>query len=541
MGSDYECTLPAAMPESHYWRTSHYTNQDMTDLLDRPGMIPLDIRHEPGFKFGFWSQEHTRPVVPFISPDRCDAYYPSHYWRPAAMHPNKASSTSSIEAGSPALSAATTALIQAEHPPPDLDRHHQTYHSSCEGTHGSHDVASPYESPIRSGVSWPSFGGANPGITLQEIQHQPDLCSDDHAYPTPNPSEPSPSYPYPYPSQISMSPGAVEEPPPTDIALPALSEDDGTHDSASDDGHDSPADASGAPPSTPRPRRHAPPPPSPRASRKPAAAPAPARVKKRAPQNRRTNRRPSRGSGASTAAGRPAPASGRAGKNPCPHCDATAASPAALHRHVAAEHTRPFTCAFALYGCRADFGARNEWKRHVASQHLKLGFWRCDWDKCRPDAPHRPDGTAAAAADGDDDDDDDDDVGLVFNDFNRKDLFVQHVRRMHGPAKHAPAADHAAFRPRVAAATQRCFVSMRTLPPEARCGFCAAERAAKGEEEVVFRGPNAWELRMEHVGKHLEAGTGVGAWVEDVPLRDWLVEEGLVEGSEERGWRLVGL
>ena len=388
---------------------------------------------------------------------------------------------------------------------------------------------------MRLEASWPSFGGPNPGITLQEIQHHPDLCSDDHAYPTPHPSEPSLSHPYPYPSQITMSPRATEQPPPADIAVPALSEDEGTHDSASDDEHAGPSDVGHASsPSRLRSQRHAPPA-SPKASRSPTT-PAPARIRKRAPQNRRTSRRPSRGSASSAAtAAWPPTSGGRAGKHACPQCGVTAASAAALARHVAGEHTRPFTCSFALYGCRADFGARNEWKRHVTSQHLKLGFWRCDWPQCHPaskSAGEQSNNESAPAAAGAASSDAEGEEELVFNDFNRKDLFVQHVRRMHGPPKAAPAAAHAAFRPTVAAAAQRCFVPLRTLPPEARCGFCA---------DMVFRGPNAWEARMEHVGKHLEAGAAAAAWVEDVPLREWLVAEGLVEGSAERGWKLVGL
>ena len=82
---------------------------------------------------------------------------------------------------------------------------------------------------------------------------------------------------------------------------------------------------------------------------------------------------------------------------------------------------------------------------------------------------------------------------------------------------------------------------LRSLPPEAHCGFCASESPAK---ETIFRGPTAWEARMEHVGRHLEAGRGqesAGYWVEDEVLKRWLIDEELVTGSEQTGWRLVGI
>ncbi|EZF70942.1 hypothetical protein H105_06858 [Trichophyton soudanense CBS 452.61] len=45
---------------------------------------------------------------------------------------------------------------------------------------------------------------------------------------------------------------------------------------------------------------------------------------------------------------------------------------------------RIFTCVFAPYGCTSSFASKNEWKRHVLSQHLQLGFYRCDQCLNRP-------------------------------------------------------------------------------------------------------------------------------------------------------------
>jgi hypothetical protein len=85
------------------------------------------------------------------------------------------------------------------------------------------------------------------------------------------------------------------------------------------------------------------------------------------------------------------------------------------------EPLRSFPCPLAPYGCTASFGAKNEWKRHAATQHFRLGFWRCDL--CPPETKtlnsHKSNNSNNRKP------------NPTYNDFNRKDLFIQHVRRMH--------------------------------------------------------------------------------------------------------------
>ncbi|KAI9819496.1 MAG: hypothetical protein M1827_006944 [Pycnora praestabilis] len=235
-------------------------------------------------------------------------------------------------------------------------------------------------------------------------------------------------------------------------------------------------------------------------------------------------------------------------------------------KHIQTAHTRPFACTFSIYGCPGTFGSKNEWKRHVSSQHLQLGFWRCDIAPCNLD-PDR------------------------CNDFNRKDLFTQHLRRMHMPKSASvpssssssgssasasskkgnanktvagicqtasPATAAAPSEDHLEAIRQRCYVVRRQPPTRTTCGLLSCRR--------VFDGEGSWEERMEHVGRHLEkrssagrgldgntinvAGTdngGVNAatqaqWVEDEDLRCWLLREGLVkgEGGGSAGCRLTG-
>lgn len=181
---------------------------------------------------------------------------------------------------------------------------------------------------------------------------------------------------------------------------------------------------------------------------------------------------------------------------------------------------RAFPCPFMPYGCTSTFGSKNEWKRHVHTQHMRLGFWRCD--QC-PTANRKP------------------------NDFNRKDLFIQHVRRMHPVTPEAKKADSKsrpvrvrgghkedAEEERILAKTQRrCYREQRSPPAQSRCLFC----------DQVFAGRNSWEERMEHIGRHMEAAKKDGivdpsTWLVDVGTEEWLLREGLA-AKHTRGLKLL--
>jgi len=136
---------------------------------------------------------------------------------------------------------------------------------------------------------------------------------------------------------------------------------------------------------------------------------------------------------------------------------------------------------------------------------------------------------------------------IVYNDFNRKDLFTQHLRRMH--ATHAlslevqsatpmlpnaegqiPISDEA-----ILAHQERCYRKLRSNPPRSSCLFCSR----------TFQGDAGWDERMEHVGAHFEQErkrggklTGQESWREDHVLQEWLVQEGLIEYEALTGWRI---
>lgn len=185
---------------------------------------------------------------------------------------------------------------------------------------------------------------------------------------------------------------------------------------------------------------------------------------------------------------------------------------------------RPFFCPFAGYRCESTFTSKNEWKRHVSTQHIKLGFWRCDM--CSPSNTSDP-----------------------YNDFNRKDLFTQHLRRMHADvstngtksgtvAKRGGTLTNAIPEEVIVEHQKRCYIQVRSTPPQSSCLFCTRN----------FSGDSSWLDRMDHVGNHFERDrkntvnggkvTDVDSWREDTVLREWLEEEGLVCTDERGDWTI---
>ncbi|KAI7306570.1 hypothetical protein KC315_g14180 [Hortaea werneckii] len=190
----------------------------------------------------------------------------------------------------------------------------------------------------------------------------------------------------------------------------------------------------------------------------------------------------------------------------------------------ATRNARSFPCPLAVYGCTSVFGSKNEWKRHVSTQHIRFSFWRCD--QC-PTKDRQP------------------------NDFNRKDLFIQHVRRMHPlilneqrlapkiPKKGRRGNDGSmvkdeAMETALAETAKRCTIKLRDAPMQSGCLFCDAS----------FEGPSSWEERMEHVGRHMEAARKLDQapphpdfWQQDDVTERWLRAEKLI--VKGKGGRLV--
>lgn len=207
-----------------------------------------------------------------------------------------------------------------------------------------------------------------------------------------------------------------------------------------------------------------------------------------------------------------------------------------------------------------EFPNKNEWKRHVACQHLQLGYFRCDLDGCNPDSSPPPsssrNGRRTAARAQSQTDTSLDEIVKIYNDFNRKDLFTQHCRRMHGPARDAalrskpmtkkngqlvPAKeDDEAFETQLTEIRARCWHVRRNAPSRSSCGFCrrlfdaedydtssTSASASSGKDSDGNAEEKAWEERMEHVGKHYEKE---GANRDEEEMDEDLVEWGLETG-----------
>lgn len=196
-----------------------------------------------------------------------------------------------------------------------------------------------------------------------------------------------------------------------------------------------------------------------------------------------------------------------------------------------AKATTAYPCPFLPYGCPATFSSKNEWKRHLNTQHLSLSTYRCDLCMPRQSSPSSSSPTQS-------------------NDFNRKDLFIQHLRRMHCDATIDSASSvsnpthtalraqryHCASIPNTPAAlaeqARRCHIPPPSPPSSTSCVFCCCS----------FSGPQAWVQRTEHISRHLEIlrrdGKEVPAiqdWRRDIELEQWCLEYKVLFLHRSRG------
>ncbi|KAK4121041.1 hypothetical protein N657DRAFT_683158 [Parathielavia appendiculata] len=198
----------------------------------------------------------------------------------------------------------------------------------------------------------------------------------------------------------------------------------------------------------------------------------------------------------------------------CDHCShAPFKDSSSLRKHVAAAHTRPFPCAFSFAGCSSTFGSKNEWKRHISSQHLCLQYYRCS--AC----------PQSSGADG------------KGNEFNRKDLFTQHLRRMHAPFAIKKAISkgdsklQAEWEAHVKDMQASCLVTRRQPPQRSAC--------PKPDCQTVFEGSGSWDEWTEHVGRHMEKGEANRMGVDRL-LAKWALDEGIIESVVNGEYRLCG-
>ncbi|EGO61417.1 hypothetical protein NEUTE1DRAFT_77420 [Neurospora tetrasperma FGSC 2508] len=217
-----------------------------------------------------------------------------------------------------------------------------------------------------------------------------------------------------------------------------------------------------------------------------------------------------------------------------------------LDAHIKKQHSRPFICVFSFAGCDSTFGSKNEWKRHVASQHLVLEYWLCQEGECANVDNNIPSSVAAISGgsgsrsgkrrkpvqtmipgNDNDENEDDEDLPLLPNGaiFNRKDLYTQHVRRMHLPShltpflrkesspagsnKSSSSSSSSALTQTNETTQQELNIYIATLQSRAQIKRCALPTYMRCPvpscPQPPFKGTEAWDQRMEHVAKHLES------------------------------------
>ncbi|KAG6015752.1 hypothetical protein E4U41_004568 [Claviceps citrina] len=169
------------------------------------------------------------------------------------------------------------------------------------------------------------------------------------------------------------------------------------------------------------------------------------------------------------AAASSSPSSSLCGASNCKSCKK--ASVLKLDRNVHEPTCQGLHCLFEFAGCDCRCKGKNEWKRHLRTQHLLSRLYTC------PECPQK--------------------------NFNRKDLFTQHYIRMHTSEaeKQAVKAKRtlADFDEMLRYKQAQADVGETTCPPEVPMCFF------KGCDAGFPSDSTAWERCLDHVSKHLEA------------------------------------
>ncbi|KAL7914877.1 hypothetical protein GGI35DRAFT_162608 [Trichoderma velutinum] len=212
----------------------------------------------------------------------------------------------------------------------------------------------------------------------------------------------------------------------------------------------------------------------------------------------------------------------------CHKCKKNFPSRTSLDEHTSSEHPRPYICVFHYAGCSARFDAKNEWKRHVSTKHLGLKYWVCTVGKCADERQSSYQRYAGLPSCG--------------NIFNRKDLYTQHIRRMHASVIGQGTTDYRG-------ADARSDLMVKKMQEDAlriRCRLptwmpCPVQTCDKS-----FTGATAWDERMEHVAQqHFDnAAAGREPPVEfggahDTVLTEWAQQADIrIVKKTEVGWEL---
>ncbi|RFU73217.1 zinc finger, c2h2 [Trichoderma arundinaceum] len=212
----------------------------------------------------------------------------------------------------------------------------------------------------------------------------------------------------------------------------------------------------------------------------------------------------------------------------CHKCKKNFSSRSSLEAHTGLEHPRPYICVFHYAGCTARFDAKNEWKRHVSTKHLGLKYWVCTEGKCADERQSAFQRQAGLPSNG--------------NIFNRKDLYTQHIRRMHFNITGQSTTDYKG-------ADARSDGMVKQMQEEAlrvRCKLPTWMPCPVQSCDKEFVGSNAWDERMEHVAQQHFDNAAAGrelpvrfGGLHDNVLTQWAQRPDIrIVKRAETGWEL---
>ena len=158
--------------------------------------------------------------------------------------------------------------------------------------------------------------------------------------------------------------------------------------------------------------------------------------------------------------------------------------------NIAAPPDSRFPCLLQRYGCESLFGTKNDWKRHIATIHMKVDSWICKIPDCTSPNQERR--------------------------HYRKDHLQQHIKRIHGNL--------------CIDKIETCYERYREPPATAVCIHCSED----GITASTFTGPSAWDLNVDHIGDHLEKQIELRSEpFEDPYLKEWLMKHRMLTENDQ--------
>jgi hypothetical protein len=171
----------------------------------------------------------------------------------------------------------------------------------------------------------------------------------------------------------------------------------------------------------------------------------------------------------------------------CKDCEFSCKDRITLDKHIKSDHAGPFSCIFAFAGCNNRFSAKNEWKRHVLCGHVVSKVNVCSYGVCvdEQDKPSKPQAKY---------------IDAQGKQFNRKDLYDCHVRRMH---------KYPTTKNQTLEEWECMLKALLRKSWHIRCSTPKYMECPSPDCNLSFEGDDAWDQRMEHIARHMEmAATG---------------------------------